>query len=79
MKVAIYSELKAERKLVGRHHGGTKICYLANNARKDYSTIKYFYTVTFTHTFENANNTVYFAYSVPYTLSDLRSDLAFIE
>ncbi len=79
MKVAIYSELKAERESVGWHHGGTNISYLANNVRKDYSKIQYFYTVTFTHTFENTNDTVYFAYSVPYTLSDLRSDLAFIE
>lgn len=36
MKVAIYSEFKAEREQVGWHYGGTNISYFKNNIRKDY-------------------------------------------
>ena len=40
---------------------------------------KSFYTATWTYTFEYDDDLVYFAYSVPYTYSDLRNDIATIE
>ena len=75
MKVTMYSERKAEEQNIGWHRGGTDISYFRNNQRKDYQTIRYFYTLTFTHTFEYDDDTIYFSYSYPYTLTDLRNDI----
>lgn len=79
MKIAIYSEKKSELENVGWHRGGTDISYFKNNVRKDFYYMKYFYTATFTYTFEHDCDSVYFSYSYPYTLTDLRNDLALIE
>lgn len=75
MKIAVYSEKRSEQDQVGWHRGGTDISYYKNNIRKDYVLMRYFYTLTFTHTFEHDNDNVFFSYSVPYTLTDLRNDL----
>ena len=40
---------------------------------------KTYYTLTFTHEFEYSNDSVFFAYSVPYTYSDLLDELMNIE
>lgn len=79
MKVTIYSENKAECENVGWHRGGTDISYFRNNIRKDFNVVRYFFTLSFTHTFEYDDDTVFFSYSYPYTLSNLRSDLRLIE
>lgn len=79
MKIAIYSQKKADNAGVGWHRGGTDISYFKNNIRKDYIYTKYFYTATFTHTFEYDDDTVFFSYSYPYTLTDLRNDMMTIE
>ena len=80
MKVSIYSEKKADKKSVGWHKGCEDIRYYANSIRKDITYYsKCFYTATFVYTFEYDFDTVYFAYSIPYTYSDLRNDLAYIE
>ena len=59
MKVAIYSEKRAELDKVGWHRGGTDISYYKNNIRKDYVLMRYFYTLTFTHTFEYDDDVVF--------------------
>jgi len=41
--------------------------------------MRYFYTLTFTHTFDYDDDVVFFSYAVPYTLTDLRNDLQAIE
>lgn len=80
MKVALYSEKKAEDQQVGWYRGCTNITYFANNVRKEPLYLnKTYYTLTFTHEFEFSQDTVYFAYSVPYTYSDLMDDLTAIE
>ena len=79
MKVTIYSEKKAEAEGIGWHRGGTDISYFQNNIRKDYINTKYFYTATFTHTFDYDDDAVFFSYSYPYTLTDLRNDLEALE
>ena len=80
MKVSVYSEKKAERKKLGWHKGGEDIRYFQNGIRKDITYYsKSFYTATFQYLFEYDADAVYFAYSVPYTYSDLRNDLAYIE
>jgi hypothetical protein len=63
MKVTIYSEKKATHEEVGWHQGGTDISYFKNNIRKDYNFPKYFYTATFTYTFEYDDDAVFFSYS----------------
>lgn len=79
MKVSVYSERKAETGL-SWHKDGEDIRYFANNIRKDVTYYsKGYYTLTFSYTFEHDHDTVYFAYSVPYTFSDLRNDLVAIE
>ena len=80
MKVSIYSEKKADKHNIGWHKGGDDIRYFQNGIRKDITYYsKSFYTATFQYTFEYDMDTVYFAYSIPYTYSDLRNDLASIE
>jgi len=79
MKVAIYSEKKAESENIGWHRGGEDISYFKNNVRKDYVNAKFFYTATFTYTFEYDQDFVFFSYSYPYTMTDLRNDLEAIE
>lgn len=79
MKITTYSEKKAEELGIGWHWGGTNISYYKNNFRKDFNFSQYFYTATFTHTFEYDDDSVFFSYSYPYTLTDLRDDLANID
>ena len=52
MKVALYSEKKADEQNMGWHRGGTDISYFKNSIRRDYNCAKYFFTATFTYTFE---------------------------
>lgn len=74
MKVSAYSEKKATEQKVSWFKGGENIKYFANTIKKDpeitYS--KTYYTLTFTHTYEYDNDIVLFAYSVPYSYSNLR-------
>lgn len=80
MKVALYSERKAQEQDVAWHRGCTGINYFANNIRKEPLYLnKTYYTLTFTYEFEFDQDTVFFAYSVPYTYSDLTDDLLMIE
>ena len=80
MKVSVYSDRHAEEKKVGWHKGGEDISYFSNGIRKDvlYSS-KSFYTATFTYKFKYSGDSIYFAYSQPYTYSELRDDLAAID
>jgi hypothetical protein len=76
MKVTIYSERAAEEKKVGWFKGGEDISYFQNGIRKDvlYSS-KSFYTATFTHKFKYSGDSVYFAYSQPYTYTAFMPNL----
>ena len=80
MKISVYSDKKSEKKNVGWHKDCEDIRYFANGIRKDVTYYsKCYYTATFTYTFEYDDDLVYFAYSVPYTYSDLRNDITAIE
>ena len=47
-----------------------------NNFRREYTRFaRYYYTLTFTHTFEHDNDQVYFAHCFPFTYTDLVDDL----
>lgn len=81
MKVLSYSSLKRQgAEELGWHRVGTDIGYYQNNFVRENMRIKRFYfTFTFTHTFEIDKDTVYFAHCFPYTYTDLTDDLARIE
>lgn len=80
MKVSVYSDKKSEEEKIGWHKDGEDIRYFQNGIRKDVTYYsKSYYTATFTYTFQYNEDIVYFAYSTPYTYSDLRNDLAAIE
>jgi hypothetical protein len=68
MQPLVYSEVGAREKSVGWRRGGENIAY--------YPSVRVGHTLSFTYTFEYANDTVYFAYSVPYTYSDLQGYIA---
>ena len=65
----------------GWHRGGDDIGYYQNNYKKEHQMNfqRYYYTFTFTHTFEFDQDQVYFAYSIPYTYTDLTNYLCEIE
>lgn len=74
MKVSCYSEKKAQDEKISWHRTGENIKYFMNGVKKDpeYPHSQGYFTLTFTHTFEYDNDIVLFAYSVPYSYSNLR-------
>ena len=72
MKPAVYSQNRANEKLVSWIHDGTDICYYKNGLeyvrRKK---TKSYYTLSFTYTFTRPD-TVYFAHCFPYTYTNLQ-------
>ena len=66
MKVLINSS-KSE---AGWFRGGESVSYYANGIKKGKKG-KSYYTMTYTYTFTHSGDTVYFAYSHPYTFTDL--------
>ena len=70
MKPLIYSEMAYEEKETGWFRDGDNIGYFANTQ---------FYTLTFQYTFKYDNDNVYFAYSRPYSYSDLIEDVSTLE
>jgi hypothetical protein len=81
MKVLSYSNMKRQSSEdLGWHRIGTNISYYQNNFVRENMRFKRFYfTLTFTHTFEFDKDTVYFAHCFPYTYTDLTEDLTRLE
>ncbi len=79
MKPAVYSQVKSDKEHVGWHHDGSHISYYANGIKKSENSNKSLYTLTFTYEFPHSDDTVFFAYSYPYTYSDLADVLTRIE
>ena len=81
MKVSIYSDKKAKSEEgTGWHKGGERISYYSNGIKKDITYYsKGYYTASFTYQFKHDDDTVYFAYAIPYTYSDLLEDIYEIE
>ena len=79
-KIAVYSKKRAESEKKGWTRECNNITYFQNGIRKDVTYYsKQYYSLTFTYTFPYDNDSVFFAYSVPYSYSDLRSDLIDLE
>ena len=80
MKIAVYSEQRAAQRNIGWVKECDNIRYSNNSIRKDEIFVnKQYRTLTWTYTFMHDKDSVYFAYSVPYTYSDLRNNLKQLE
>ncbi|XP_071955490.1 cytosolic carboxypeptidase 2-like isoform X2 [Antedon mediterranea] len=76
MKPLMYSEKDAETKGRGWRRIGQDIKYYKNNIqRTDLKGEKYFYSLTWTCVFQNADDTCYLAHCYPYTYSHLQDYL----
>ena len=72
MRVLTFSAKTKKEKNLGWHRIGTDISYSQNNFKKENMRFsRYYYTFTFSHTFEHDEDQVYFAHCFPYTYSDL--------
>lgn len=69
MRPLIYSETEARRSGRGWVRGGGDICYYQNAMKR--KNAGYYYTLTWSITFEHDNDVMYFAHSYPYTYTDL--------
>jgi hypothetical protein len=78
MRVMVFSEAEERINEKGWHRGGENILYHKNSMLKPGSG-KSFYSVTFSYLFHHSKDTVYFAYSIPYTYSDLMKYLLSLE
>lgn len=80
MRVLIYSVMENSETDKGWFRGGEDIMYYPNGVKREGSkTGKCYYTLSFKYTFDRDNDTIYFAYSLPYTYSKLQSVLRGIE
>jgi len=79
MKVTMYSKQKANRESIGWYKGCTDISYYSNGIKKDPASVKTYYSLSFTHSFDYDEDEVFFAFCYPYTYSDLQEDIMSIE
>ena len=79
MKVTMYSQRKSENEKIGWYKGCTEITYYSNGIKKDPASVKTYYSLSFSHTFEYSDDELFFAFCYPYTYSDLQEDIKAIE
>lgn len=74
MKIMVYSYKKVDN---GKSHGWERGCkgisYQKNRVRKNER--QFYFTLSFTYEFEYDEDTVYFAYNIPYTYTMLNEFL----
>ena len=70
MRVLLYSHKAFVARNIGWHRGGDNFLYYPNGLMRENSE-KQHYTLTFTYMFQYSEDEVYFAYSFPYTYSQL--------
>ena len=76
MKVSVLSEMRQKAEKMNWYLAGEDISYFKNGINKtNIPWGEQYYTLSFTFTFPHDKDTVFFAYSVPYSFSDLRNDL----
>lgn len=76
MKILLHSSQTHSKTNITWFRGCENITYSANSLKRG---SKSFYTLSFTYTFPYENDEHYFAYSFPYTYSDLMEDLKLVE
>jgi hypothetical protein len=64
----MYSEINANKSDKGWYRGGGDICYYQNSMKR--KNAGYYYTLTFSATFDNDFDTVFLAHCYPYTYTD---------
>jgi len=79
MQISVYSTQKYDKERIGWHRDGRNISYSLNGIRKSDGAARSFYTLSFIYDFSYTKDTVYFAYSIPYTYTDLIDCLSRIE
>ncbi len=79
MRVLVYSSIMSANESLGWHRGGEDFKYFSNGIKKNQSSSKSLYTLSFTYEYKYSNDNVYFAYSFPYTYTDLNELLNSIE
>eukprot|EP00437_Effrenium_voratum_P026684 CAMPEP_0181402510 /NCGR_PEP_ID=MMETSP1110-20121109/3212_1 /TAXON_ID=174948 /ORGANISM="Symbiodinium sp., Strain CCMP421" /LENGTH=751 /DNA_ID=CAMNT_0023524731 /DNA_START=33 /DNA_END=2288 /DNA_ORIENTATION=+ len=77
MRPLMYSCIEASERGVGWVRCGDRIAYYQNGLRRQKGAT--YYTLTFTVTFANDCDEVYFSHCYPYTYSDLQLDLRAME
>jgi hypothetical protein len=75
MRVIVYSKRESEERNVSWHRGGDNIQYYENGYSKSSTDYKPYFSLTWDFTFPYAHDEVYFAYSYPYTFSNLENML----
>ena len=81
MRVLSFSQLSRDGpEQLSWHRVGHNISYHTNTFKREGNRWgRCYYTLTFTHTFTETNDQVYFAHCFPYTYTDLCDDLSRIE
>lgn len=79
MQIIVYSAQKYEKERIGWYRDGKNIQYGANNIKKGEGKSQCYYTLSFEYEFSYSGDSVFFAYSYPYTYSDLCDYLGKIE
>ena len=74
MKILIYSEKNSKNLATGWFRGGENIMYYPNGViRENSPTGKCYYTLSFTYCFDFSDDLVYFAYSLPYSYTEVQA------
>jgi cytosolic carboxypeptidase protein 2/3 len=79
MRILVYSAELNTKEGVGWHRDGMDVKYFANGIKRSEASAKSLYTLSFTYEYKFTGDTVYFAYSFPYTYTDLHEFLNAIE
>ena len=74
MKVLIYSEKNSKNLATGWFRGGENIMYYPNGViRENSPSGKCYYTLSFSYKFDFSDDLVYFAYSLPYSYTEVQA------
>jgi ribosomal protein L32 len=79
MQVAVHSQHSLSSEGHGWFRGGEEVSYFPNHYRREHVSAKTYYSMTFTYVFTESHDTVFFAYAVPYTYTQLNDFLKTIE
>lgn len=73
MQPVMYSEVDAKLHNLGWHRAGHNITYFKTSLRRaDTKSEAHYYGLTWSYTFQHAEDTCYFAHCYPYTYTDLQ-------